>query len=239
MSYILDALKKSEQDQKNRHTPGLNTLHGSPETVSRSRPTIWIVSALVLVLANGLFFYWFSRPESTPESSFALPSEAGSSAPAASEIATNTEILSSYKLEANKQEANRQKVNELKSNQTVFDESVFDEMDSTEFLGEGLLITPQDFNRNTYSNQRPGTRLLRIAELPLNVQRQIPDIVFSSHIYASDPSLRVVNINNRNFREGDYISGDIKLQGITEGGVVLSYLHYRIEMSVIRDWSFD
>jgi general secretion pathway protein B len=80
---------------------------------------------------------------------------------------------------------------------------------------------------------------VRIAELPLNVQRQIPDITFSSHIYASDPSLRVVNINNRSIREGDYISDDVKLLDITEDGVVLSYLHYRIEMNVIRDWSFD
>jgi general secretion pathway protein B len=223
VSYILDALKKSEQDQKNRHTPGLDTLHGSPERVSRPRLSTWIVPALVLVLANGLFFYWFTRPDSTPESRYALPSDTVSSAPAASEIATNTDILSS-----NKQEAN----------ETVFDETGFDEM-SVEFPGEGLLITPQDFNRSTYSNQGPGTQPVRIAELPLNVQRQIPDIVFSSHIYANNPSLRVVNINNRNFREGDYISSDIKLLGITEDGVVLSYLHYSIEMSVIRDWSFD
>ena len=224
MSYILDALKKSEQDQKNRHTPGLDTLHGSPAPVSRVGRSPWIVFALVLVLANGLFFYWFTSPGSTAETGPTFPLQSVSTAPAASEIATNTEIPG-----ASEQEPDR----------TDFARTDFDGMVSAEISGQGLLITPQDFNKNTYSNQGPGTRPVRIAELPLNVQRQIPDISFSSHIYASDPSLRVVNINNRNFREGDYISSDIKLLGITEDGVILSYLGYRIEMSVIRDWSFD
>ena len=229
MSYILDALKKSEQDQKNRHTPGLDTLHGSPAPVSRVGRSPWIVFALVLVLANGLFFYWFTRPGSTAETWPTFPLQSVSTAPAASEIATNTEILGSNEQESNEQESDR----------TDFDRTDFDGMVSAEISGQGLLITPQDFNKNTYSNQGPGTRPVRIAELPLNVQRQIPDISFSSHIYASDPSLRVVNINNRNFRVGDYISDDIKLLDITEDGVILSYLRYRIEMSVIRDWSFD
>jgi general secretion pathway protein B len=224
VSYILDALKKSELDQKNRQTPGLNTLHGSPDSVSRSGPITWIVFALVLILANGLFFYWFTRPESTAVTHSTIPSETVFTAPATSEIATNTETLRSSEQRASEPES---------------DEAASYGTDSAEFSGQGLLITPQDFNKKTYSNQESGIRPVRIAELPLNVQRQIPDIIFSSHIYASDPSLRVVNINNRSIREGDYISDDVKLLGITEDGVVLSYLHYRIEMSVIRDWSFD
>jgi general secretion pathway protein B len=220
VSYILDALKKSEQDQKNRHTPDLDTLHGSRETISRrTRPTIWIVSALVLVLANGLFFYWLTRPDLTAETTSSLPPETVSTATTAPEVAIPTETLRYNEPEAN--------------------ESGFDEMDSAEASRGGLLITPQDYNKNTYTNQEPEIRSVRIAELPLNVQQQIPDITFSSHIYASDPSFRVVNINNRNIREGGYISDDIRLLGITEDGVVLSYLHYRIEMSVIRDWSFN
>lgn len=229
MSYILDALKKSEQDQKNRHTPGLDTLHGSLAPAPRVGRSPWIVFALVLVLANGLFFYWFTSPGSTAETGPAFPWQSVSTAPAASEIATNTEIPGS-----NEREPKEPDFDKADFDRTDFDGTVF-----SEFSGQGLLITPQDFNKHTYSNQGPGTRPVRIAELPLNVQRQIPDISFSSHIYASDPSLRVVNINNRNFREGDYISDDIKLLDITEDGVILSYLRYRIEVSVIRDWSFD
>lgn len=84
-----------------------------------------------------------------------------------------------------------------------------------------------------------GIRAVRISELPLNVQRQIPDIKFTSHIYADDPSLRLVNINSRSVREGGYVSDDLKLVGITEDGVVLSYQDYTFELSILRDWSFD
>jgi general secretion pathway protein B len=234
VSYILDALKKSEQDQKNRHTPGLDTLHGSRETVSRPRPTTWIVSTLVLVLANGLFFYWFTRPDLTAETTSSLPPETVSTATSAREVAIHTEVLRYNEPEANKQETTGPGSSGYGANG-----SGFDEMNSVEASRGGLLITPGDYNKNTYTNQEPGIRPVRIAELPLKVQQQIPDITFSSHIYATDPSFRVVNINNRNIREGGYISDDIRLLGITEDGVVLSYLHYRIEMSVIRDWSFD
>jgi general secretion pathway protein B len=239
VSYILDALKKSEQDQRNRHTPGLDTLHGSRETVSRPRPTIWIVSALVLVLANGLFFYWVTRDDLTAETRSSLPLESVSIATTAPEVAIPTELLRSNGHEANEPEANEHATSGPGSSRYSANESVFDEMDLAEASRRGLLITPQDYNKNTYTNQEPEIRTVRIAELPLNVQQQIPDITFSSHIYASDPSFRVVNINNRNIREGGYISDGIRLLGITEDGVVLSYLHYRIEMSVIRDWSFD
>jgi len=64
-------------------------------------------------------------------------------------------------------------------------------------------------------------------------------MTFSSHIFADDPALRMVNINGRLINEGDVIAEGIKLLRITEDGVVISYRHYNIEMSVIRDWAFD
>ena len=134
MSYILDALKKSEQDQKNRHTPGLDTLHGSQEAVSRSLPTTWIVSTLVLVLANGLFFYWFTRPDSSAETHYSVPLETVSTAPVASENAINTEILRSSKHESNRHEANGFESSRYRSN-----ESGFDELNSAETSSEDAI----------------------------------------------------------------------------------------------------
>ena len=80
---------------------------------------------------------------------------------------------------------------------------------------------------------------VRISELPVQIQRQIPDMTFSSHIHAADPSLRMVNINGRNYFSGDKVADGIHLQEITEDGVVLRFLHYTFEVSVIRDWAFN
>ena len=68
---------------------------------------------------------------------------------------------------------------------------------------------------------------VHISELPLDIQRQIPSLTFSSHIHSSTPSLRMVGINKRTYHEGDTIAQGLTLVSITEDGVVLAYLHYK------------
>ena len=106
-------------------------------------------------------------------------------------------------------------------------------------LSAQQVVTLADVQKNPVPQYGASLTPVRVAELPTSVQRQIPDIRFSSHIYANDPSLRMVNINGRIIREGDSVADGISLVEISEDGVVLSYLHYTFEMSVIRDWSFD
>ena len=115
-----------------------------------------------------------------------------------------------------------------------------------------LLITPTDAYRKTADNSINGgvqqgeqfeastkRPVSKITALPTNIQRQIPDLKFSSHLYADDSSFRMVNINGNMFHEGDIIAEGIQLERISEEGVVLNYLHYTFELSVIRDWSFQ
>ena len=120
-----------------------------------------------------------------------------------------------------------------------------------------ILITPQDAYRKSPSTSSAPSQvqeseqelinkplasdqaLKRITALPTNIQRQIPDLRFSSHLYADDDSFRMVNINGNMFHEGDYIAEVIRLKRISEEGVVLTYLHYTFEISVIRDWSYQ
>ena len=182
MSYILDALNKSEQEQRSRQTPGLDSIQGAPVKVPQSRP-FWLSLLAMLVIINGSFAYWF----------YLKPTE---NKPAA--------II----------------------------------VDQGRKLSVEQVATLDDVQINP-APQVASITPVRVAELPTSVQRQIPDIRFSSHIYANDPSLRMVNINGRIVREGDSVADGISLVKISEDGVVLSYLHYTFEMNVIRDWSFD
>ena len=76
-----------------------------------------------------------------------------------------------------------------------------------------------------------------IGALPRGIQEQIPALAFSSHIYAEDPAVRMVNINGTLYREGDTIARGVKLLEITEAGAVLSYLHYIFAIDVLEDWA--
>ena len=181
MSYILDALNKSEQEQRSHHTPGLDSIHGAPVKTPQSRP-FWLLLLAMLVVINGSVAFWFiSKPtENKTEATMADQERAPS--------------------------------------------------------GERVVMSADVYKSPQYVASIPS---VSVAELPANIRRQISDIRFSSHIYAKDPSLRMVNINGRIIREGDSVADGISLVEISEDGVVLSYLHYTFEMSVIRGWSID
>ena len=58
MSYILDALNKSEEEKKQHRTPGLNTIHQKPANRSQVK-RLWVIVAGSVVILNllGLIFY--------------------------------------------------------------------------------------------------------------------------------------------------------------------------------------
>ncbi|MBD3645958.1 MAG: general secretion pathway protein GspB [Pseudomonadales bacterium] len=202
MSYILDALNKSEQQKERQQPPRLTSIHHKPGPTGSS-PWKWISVLVILGLLNGFFFwYWTRHPE---------PGQATQP-----EAVTPESVIRAPERQVTEQP----------------------EPDATPDY-EGELITPDTINQAPARRTGKTVDPVSIAELPADVQRRLPDLSFSSHIYSEDPSLRVVNINGRNVREGEIFANDLELVEITEEGVVLRYLHYTFEMSVIRDWSFD
>jgi general secretion pathway protein B len=75
----------------------------------------------------------------------------------------------------------------------------------------------------------------RISDKPHSFQIQIPDMAFNSHIYTDTASSRRVMINNIYLREGQTFSG-MRVEEITEEGIVLSLKGESFKMGVLRDW---
>lgn len=81
------------------------------------------------------------------------------------------------------------------------------------------------------SNKRDSeNKVLEINELPQSVRRDLPDITISGHIYSDNPTSRVVNINSRIIREGEFAAENLKVTEITESGVIFSYQGLRFRM---------
>ncbi|MGB1190240.1 MAG: general secretion pathway protein GspB [Pseudomonadales bacterium] len=69
MSYILDALNKSEEEKKQHRTPGLNTIHQSSESrKTRRGPLLWVVLGLIALNLTALLIWWlfFSGAAESP-----------------------------------------------------------------------------------------------------------------------------------------------------------------------------
>ena len=59
MSYILDALNKSEEEKKQHRTPGLNTIHQSSEgRKTRRGPLLLIGIGLLIINLIALLIWW-------------------------------------------------------------------------------------------------------------------------------------------------------------------------------------
>jgi general secretion pathway protein B len=70
-------------------------------------------------------------------------------------------------------------------------------------------------------------------QLPVDVQRSLPELTFSVHIYAKDPASRRVKIGERMMSEGQRITPQVRLEEIIPKGVILSYQEHRFRMSAL------
>ena len=225
MSYILEALNKSEQERRGSKTPDINTIHRAPPgKTTKGAP--WLAIIIVFGLLNSAalgYWFWTSSAETSQATPLADSGQGQASTP------TQTP-KSSPTLSSTTSPTTQQKLPTTAAPQNL---AVADPTAATdEYQNQPTVITPT-------SVYKPGTEAVRITELPTNVQRQIPNLVFSSHLYSDDGDFRMVNINGKMIREGDMVASDLRLLEITEEGVILGYLHYVFEASVLRDWSFN
>jgi general secretion pathway protein B len=74
--------------------------------------------------------------------------------------------------------------------------------------------------------------VISMAELPLSVQQELPPMTISFHAYSGNSRDRLVGINNRMLREGDDVAPGLKLEQITPEGMILGYKGYSFRRGV-------
>jgi len=74
--------------------------------------------------------------------------------------------------------------------------------------------------------------VISMAELPLSVQQELPAMTISVHAYSGNPANRLVGINNRMLREGEYLVPGLKLEQITPDGMIFGYKEYSFRRGV-------
>ncbi len=70
-----------------------------------------------------------------------------------------------------------------------------------------------------------------LQQMPSELQRAIPPMAVTIHVYSPQESQRILFINNREYHKGDRIEGGIRVEEIVPDGVVLSYQAQRFKLS--------
>ncbi len=216
MSYILDALRKSEQERRQSQVPDLQTQHTPPPQKGRGK-RLWPWLIVAALLLNAALLTWHLGPWSEGEPLAADPAAVDDIVVATAEpapVPTPLPPPASPTAEPSAETAAPPPQPEISdARQAAPPEPPPAPTPSAE-APPAPAATPQ-------AAAPPGVP--RLEDLPLSLRRQIPDLAISLHFYTDAPAARMVRINGRNLREKQRVDENITVREITEEGVVLDF----------------
>jgi len=195
MSFILDALKKSEterQEQTGAEFSNVPSSSGEPQSFK----WLWILALLLLVNVIVLFGILLREDEApdTPTPVEQTPVE--QSQPASSSF--------------------EDRIAEARQNQPAPDTKTAESSPSQPASTAPVEAPPQTVAQS-------GPRLMTIDELRLNGTLQLPELHVDIHVYAVDPAERFVFINMKKHRENSQLDEGPVVAEITTDGVILKH----------------
>ena len=219
MSYILDALKKSDRERHEGEVPGLDAIHDrypySSEHPSNSHWTKYFFTAFATVLLISLFSaaWYLKKNSSDPVETASLDKKQSSNT-----ATEKTEATTSP-------ESKKNTIRTDHSNPPVLLTSVKKKV-LIPYQKESSL----EEETTVISLPEEPTDIPEFADLPPSLQQAIPDLHFAGHTYAEEPSSRMIIINNTILREGEKVNNSLSLVEITWTGVILDYKGQQFEM---------
>jgi general secretion pathway protein B len=259
MSYILDALKKSEKERQRGTVPDLLTVQDALEQKTKKR-LMWPCLLLAALLLNaGLLLWWLGTwqtkkttivAQSTTEKQ--LDSKVFKS-PSPTLTATKSPRVNAGVYESKNSVAKpaEKLLNVVQQNQQVQAKTdLYSRIPdkqiptvNTKDFPEISSIVPQQSpvitnhssvepQTNTYTRALAEKRVFNMKELPLSVQQGLPAFSISAFVYSIDPTIRMVKINGQAMREGQDLIAGLKLEEITQNGVIFSYQNYRFRIGL-------
>lgn len=228
MSYILEALKRSDQQRQLSATPTLLTAQ-SPMIAPTQPAYLYFGIFATALLGAGILIGWL-RPwqvDATPAKDLiiaqsplltsrqnisatqSMPPEITGMARAESTIQQPAPLIVARK-------------QPLPAPAKVARHSV----PAKELLP---VQTPAQDARDDAAQEQ---KVVSMAELPLALQQDIPPMTVQVHAYSNKPKGRLASINNRMLREGDLLSPGLRLEQITPDGLIFTYKEYRFRRGV-------
>ena len=235
MSFILDAVKKSEQERRYSQVDTAQSWYYQPPK-PKPKKQYW-VAALVLVntlVLLGLLL-WVAKPSWLDVSiSFGTGSEAESNVASMTAPEQDTISVSASKSSAEPES----QTSAIQAPVSVPDPIVTIPEAVVEPVNE--VITPSiGFSGSDTTAQGEPRALNDIPDLealPESVLIHIPAIAFSSHLYSSEPTARQVVVNGQKLREADYLNRDLQLLEIQEKHVIFQQFQSPFKVLLSRYW---
>lgn len=219
MSFILDALKKSEQERRRQHTPSIAEL---PYGRKRDRKPWWLWIVITLLIINVVLVtavLW--RKDATP--SVAVTNSQPSTLHAIERNNTPNNINPSREVRALEDEA----INPAEAQDSTSLLLTTAETPSTTPLVQAASPVSSNLSNNlsmvTYSQPVRTGQTATLESLGGAAALNLPELRLDLHVYSDSKAQRFVFINSKKYAEGQPLSEGPLVEQITEAGVILNY----------------
>jgi general secretion pathway protein B len=222
MSYILDALRKSDQQRRRGAVPSLPTL--PPALLARERPALlpYALLGLSAVVVVGMALAWL-RPWS--QQVVQAPRQLAA-APVDLPLRPVPPVVATARLAvAVTENASRPA--------TPSPAAVTPPLRRPPAIPAPRARAAAPTVAIDGSADRPAAepatlaKPMAMAELPPSIRRQLPPLQVAVHAYSGTAHDRLVSINGRMLREGELLAPDLRLEQITPEGMVFAFRGYR------------
>lgn len=234
MSFILDALKKSETDRQRQTSPALFEVKVA---APKRRFPLWAIGLGALLIVNVVVLAWvlLRQPASPPAAAVTTAPAAASPATAAGTdpgrmvtLTMPADATSTVTVSPNHPEAG------------VVAPSNAPPLAEEPLLSGSEPSVPPNYQASDYAPaltpaQASAAAAERAGSVPSRDEviaqgTQLPELRLDLHVYAAKPADRFVFINMRKLREGESLPEGVRVEAITPHGAELSFRGRRFSL---------
>ncbi|CAG4883524.1 conserved protein of unknown function [Georgfuchsia toluolica] len=231
MSYILDALKKSDQQRRRGVAPTLLAPQLTAAVSERRLSKFHVLLAVLLITAGiviGALRPWQGeQPASIPASAMVVQA---ARPPVAMTLPESNPPPSPASVQAQSPLHSEQEIPAQKPATATLPAPVAQPPNPI-----AVSVPPSAAGKPEVSAAAATTQeqtVMTMAELPLSIQQEIPKMTITVHAYSRTSKERLLGINDRMLREGDYLIPGLMLEQITPEGMIMNYKGYRFRHGV-------
>ena len=223
MSYILDALKKSEQERGHGSAPSVQTLHATGSHYHASKTHLWpyILLAAIVVNLAALLYFMLADSDADPSA------QTRHMSPVTAQIEPETPPVTVALEDVDPPKP--EPAEDIVYRPVLMPASTRAIAKETE--------KPAEFVSAPVQVSTPKAVVPQRDELPADIQQHIPIMEFSAHVYSSNPLHRSIVINGRFMEEGDMFASDLLLSEITPKGAIFAYQGQLFHQNVVSAWN--
>ena len=208
MSYILEALKKSDQERRGGDLPSLLADRANVSTTqARPRPGLWLAGALLFVAGTTLGWLYADHPSPGPKA----PGSNAVEPPSRPAMPPQGMAPQATPLQLEPKPAPLPAPSPARPK-----------------VEKPVSLPPAD------TSQPAPLEIPAVArnELPGQIQQALPAMTVSMHAYSQNRSSRWVSVNDKLLQEGDTLAPDLILEAITPKDMVFSYKGHRFRQGL-------